>query len=172
MHFHHFCNHNMSKYFNLGCGHNSQSMCKSDLVSSSTITGVVFELCKIVSYLLVCSAHKQPSALEIENYNVNWLGQHQSGEKYFTSWEPRFLGQYFTQDSVIHGPVGADKKLILAKRGGGYDYWHEHAAFQSVGRLAMTLVATKNDIIFFFFTPSSTFLIEGALGSKNLFRES
>ena len=39
----------------------------------------------------------------------------------------------------------------------------------SGGRLAMTLVATKNDI---FSPPSSTFLIEGALGSKNLFSES
>ena len=41
---------------------------------------------------------------------------YQDGEKYFTSWEPRFLGQYFAQDSVIHGPAGADKKLILVKR--------------------------------------------------------
>ena len=40
----------------------------------------------------------------------------QGGEKYFTSWEPRFLGQYFARDSVIHGPAGADKKLILVKR--------------------------------------------------------
>ena len=40
------------------------------------------------------------------------------------------------------------------------------------GRLAMRLVATKNNIIFslFSFSPSSTFLIEGALGSTNLFR--
>ena len=47
----------------------------------------------------------------------------------------------------------------------------------SGGRLAMTLVATINVIIFsflfsFFFSPSSTFLIEGVLGSKILFRES
>ena len=40
----------------------------------------------------------------------------QGGEKYFTSWEPRFLGQYFARDSVIHGPAGADKKLILVKK--------------------------------------------------------
>ena len=42
------------------------------------------------------------------------------------------------------------------------------------GRLAMTLVATINDVIFFFlfFSPSSTFLTEGGLGSKNLFCES
>ena len=43
------------------------------------------------------------------------------------------------------------------------------------GRLATTLGATKNDIIFFLFFSfflSSTFLIEGALGSKNVFRES
>ena len=45
--------------------------------------------------------------------------------------------------------------------------------WRSSSRLAMTLVATKNDIFFFsFLFPSSTFLIEGALGSKNLFRES
>ena len=45
---------------------------------------------------------------------------------------------------------------------------------RSGGQLATTLVVTKNDIIFFllFFTfyPSSTFLIEGVLGSKNLFK--
>ena len=29
------------------------------------------------------------------------------GKKYFTSWEPRLLGRYFTRDSVIHGPAGA-----------------------------------------------------------------
>ena len=47
------------------------------------------------------------------------------------------------------------------------------------GRLVTTLVATINPIIFFYFfpffflfSPSSTFLIEGVLGSKNLFRES
>ena len=40
---------------------------------------------------------------------------------------------------------------------------------RSGGRLAMTLVAIINVIIFFFlFSPSSTFLIEGVLGSKNL----
>ena len=27
--------------------------------------------------------------------------QEQGGEKYFTSWEPRFLGKYFARDSVI-----------------------------------------------------------------------
>ena len=49
---------------------------------------------------------------------------------------------------------------------------------RSGGRLAMTLVATINVIIFFFLfflffsSPSSTFLIEGVLGSKNLFSES
>ena len=45
---------------------------------------------------------------------------------------------------------------------------------RSGGRLAMTLVAI-NYIIFFllvFFPPSSTFLIEGGLGSKNFFSES
>ena len=31
----------------------------------------------------------------------------------------------------------------------------------------MTLVATINNIMFFFFTPLSTFLIEGGLRSKN-----
>ena len=44
------------------------------------------------------------------------------------------------------------------------------------GRLAMTLVATISAVIFFFlfffFSMSSTFLIEGVLGSKNLFSES
>ena len=52
---------------------------------------------------------------------------------------------------------------------------------RSGGRLATMLVATKNNILFFFFFlfslfvlffPFSTFLIEGVLGSKNLFRES
>ena len=44
---------------------------------------------------------------------------------------------------------------------------------RSGGRLATTLVATKNVIIFFFFSPPSLpFLIEGVLGSKNLFSES
>ena len=48
---------------------------------------------------------------------------------------------------------------------------------RSGGRLAMILVATINDIIFsflffFFLFPSSTFLIEGVLGSKNLLSES
>ena len=45
----------------------------------------------------------------------------------------------------------------------------------SGGRLATTLVATINVIIFsflFFSSPSSTFLIEGVLGSKNLLSES
>ena len=42
----------------------------------------------------------------------------------------------------------------------------------SGGQLATTLVATKNDIFFSFLFPSFTFLIEGALGSKTLFRES
>ena len=31
----------------------------------------------------------------------------QGGEKYFASWEPNFLGQYFARESVIHGPPGA-----------------------------------------------------------------
>ena len=48
---------------------------------------------------------------------------------------------------------------------------------RSGGQLATTLVATKNVFIFFFlffsfFSPSSPFLIEGVLGSKNLFSES
>ena len=38
--------------------------------------------------------------------------------------------------------------------------------------LATTFVATINNILFFFFSPSSTFLIEGVLGSKNLFSKS
>ena len=48
----------------------------------------------------------------------------------------------------------------------------------SCGRLAITLVATINDILFsfsflsFLFSPSSTFLREGVLGSKNLFSKS
>ena len=41
------------------------------------------------------------------------------------------------------------------------------------GRLATILVATLNDIISPFFSPPmSTFLIEGVLGSKNLFGKS
>ena len=48
---------------------------------------------------------------------------------------------------------------------------HERAAFQSVAvRLATMLVATLNTILFF--SPLSTFLIEGVLRSKNLFSES
>ena len=50
---------------------------------------------------------------------------------------------------------------------------------RSGGRLATTLVATKNVFIFFLFffftfsfSPSRPFLIEGVLGSKNLFSES
>ena len=43
---------------------------------------------------------------------------------------------------------------------------------RSGGRLTTTLVATKNVFIFPFFSPSSPFLIEGVLGSKNLFSES
>ena len=31
----------------------------------------------------------------------------QGGKKYFNSWEPRFLGQYFAWNSVIHRPAGA-----------------------------------------------------------------
>ena len=34
-------------------------------------------------------------------------------KKYFTLWEPRFLGQYFAQDSVIRGPTGALKKFLI-----------------------------------------------------------
>ena len=30
-----------------------------------------------------------------------WISFGQGGEKYFTSWEPRFLGQYFARDSVL-----------------------------------------------------------------------
>ena len=48
------------------------------------------------------------------------------------------------------------------------------------GRLATTLVATISNVIFFFFffsfffsfSPSSIFLIEGVLGSRNLFSKS
>ena len=53
---------------------------------------------------------------------------------------------------------------------------------RSGGRLATTLVATISTVIFFsfffsfffflFISPSSMFLIEGVLGSKNLFSES
>ena len=56
------------------------------------------------------------------------------------------------------------------------DFWHERAAFQSVG----VWRPTGNDVsghykrhyFLSFFFPSSTFLIEGALGSKNLFSKS
>ena len=41
---------------------------------------------------------------------------------------------------------------------------------RSGGRLATMLVATKNDILFF--SPLSTFFIEGVLRSTNLFSES
>ena len=48
------------------------------------------------------------------------------------------------------------------------EHEHERAAFQSVAvRLATMLVATLNTILFF--SPLSTFLIEGVLRSKNLF---
>ena len=45
---------------------------------------------------------------------------------------------------------------------------------RSGGRLVTMLVATKNVFIFFFLlsSPLSPFLIEGVLGSKNLFSES
>ena len=53
-------------------------------------------------------------------------------------------------------------------------YWHEWSVFQSTGT---TLVANIFIIIFFFFfvciSPlSSPFLIEGVLGSTNLFSKS
>ena len=56
-------------------------------------------------------------------------------------------------------------------------FWHERSALQlvgvAVGRLATTLVATIFIICFPFFSPpSSPFLIEGVLGSKNLFGKS
>ena len=53
----------------VGCGHNSQSMYKSDLVSSSAIARVLLELCEIVSSTVVCSAHKQSSAFELKYCN-------------------------------------------------------------------------------------------------------
>ena len=60
-------------------------------------------------------------------------------------------------------------------------YWHERAAFQRSGGgqlLAMTKWPLKTTFFsfsfsfFFLSSPSSTFLIEGVLGSKNLFSES
>ena len=60
-------------------------------------------------------------------------------------------------------------------------YWHERAAFQrsvfGQSTAGNDVVATKNNsfsflFFSFFFSPSSTFLIEGVLGSKNLFSES
>ena len=63
------------------------------------------------------------------------------------------------------------KKVLGYKKDIGQKcFWHERSA----------LVATKNIFIFFsffsffsrFFSPSSPFLIEGVLGSKNLFSES
>ena len=40
-------------------------------------------------------------------YMVANIAPLQGGKKCFTSWEPRFLGQYFAADSVTHGPAGA-----------------------------------------------------------------
>ena len=37
----------------------------------------------------------------------------QGGKKYFPSWEPRFLGQYFARDSVIPEPAVALQNLIF-----------------------------------------------------------
>ena len=53
-------------------------------------------------------------------------------------------------------------------------YWHECAVFQSVGIYAVDLVAiTANIFIIPPLPPTSRpFLIEGVLGSKNLFSES
>ena len=55
-------------------------------------------------------------------------------------------------------------------------FWQErHCSWSpSGGWLARTLVATISIVFFFFFrvSPSRPFLIEGVLGSKNLFRES
>ena len=45
-------------------------MYKSDLFSASAMARVVLELCEIVSYTVVCSAHKQSSAMDLEDYNV------------------------------------------------------------------------------------------------------
>ena len=66
--------------------------------------------------------------------------------------------------------------------GGGLDKWHERAAFQ---RSAFGRSTAGNDVVAtifiriffsffspFFFSPSRPFLIEGVLGSKNLFSES
>ena len=39
----------------------------------------------------------------------------QGGKKYFPSWEPRFLGQYFARDSVIPEPAVALQNLIHCK---------------------------------------------------------
>ena len=45
-------------------------MYKSDLVSLSAIARVLLELCEIVSSTVVCSAHKQSSALKLKYWNV------------------------------------------------------------------------------------------------------
>ena len=51
-------------------------------------------------------------------------------------------------------------------------YWPERAAFQLVGRLTTTLVATKNDTIFSFSFPGIYFSHRRSTRIKNLFRES
>ena len=40
----------------------------------------------------------------LEKFLMGWC---QGGKKYFASWEPHFLDQYFARDSMIHGPAWA-----------------------------------------------------------------
>ena len=69
---------------------------------------------------LSCNTSNVPPAWKILKFynNARILGQNsfqmcvrvcvcQGGKKYFTLWEPRFLGQYFARDRVINGTAGA-----------------------------------------------------------------
>ena len=115
------------------------------------------------------------------------------------TWEPIYkivnmsFGPRFRKISlaVLYSCCGGEsmKWEILNVVGGDYydlgtvDHrtnlnWHERSALG--GRLATTLVAAISAVILFLFyfysvffsSPSSPFLIEGVLGSKNLFSES
>ena len=90
-------------------------------------------------------------------------------------------GQRFVIPADIIISIGFDTSNIGTYL---FSFWHERVAFQwsAFGRSTAgnDVVATKNNILFFsfflfsflFFSPSSTFLIEGVLGSKNLFSKS
>ena len=75
------------------------------------------------------------------------------------------VGMCASQGFPLRG-AGGEETVLLARACG------VPVGRRSGGRLATTLVATKNIIIFFSpFSLSRPFLIEGVLGSQNLFSE-